>query len=158
MQNIQILRPEDKFRNMILECLERAMFADAQGNRKGYNKNMKHFLRLVSPRMKAETRAEITKKEIDMKEKLQKDISGKGRDDANETITTAEYEFFDEIEFIGIHTLFNSGMFPKETGATLTVGKTIKDLNAVGAEIRKDRDVQSVEKEEEDYAFSGDDA
>jgi hypothetical protein len=94
-----------------------------------------------------------------MRDKLQMDTVGKTKDDLDAITTAREYEFFDEVEFIGIHTLFNSGMFPKETGGTLTVGKTMESLNEVGAIIRKDRDIHAVEEgEEEEFAISGDPA
>lgn len=137
--------PEERYKRMTLERLNDAQRSDAEGSKKKYCINIKHFLRLMKTYMIPQI--------IDHIEELYKELEDEigaikkkkmNKADQEAQITVKEYEFYDKAIVYGIDALQNSRIVQKEVEGIILAGKTTKDMAKLGAKIRKSKAVETV--------------
>lgn len=141
----QFETPQDRLKRMILERLNEAIVSDAQQHKKQFCTNTKHFLRLMKPHISKEVTEEIEKKFNVMRAKRNNlEKQEKNPADVDQEILQSEYDFYDEALLYGMDALQQSKIILKETEGIILAGKTVKDLEKLGAKIRKSNAVETV--------------
>lgn len=150
--------PEERLKRMILERLNDAQKSDAEGSKKKFCINVKHFLRLMKPHISKEIIDEIENKYKDLVTKIKylKSKTDKAKADKEAEIVNEEYDVYDEILVYGMDALQSSKIIQKQTGGIILAGKTVKDMEKLGKKIRKSKAVETIvediEGEQEDLA------
>lgn len=138
--------PEERLKRMILERLNDAQTSDANGTKKKFCINVKHFLRLMKPHISTDIIEEIESKykALLVKVKALEGKTDKAKADKETEIVNTEYEVYDELLVYGMDALQSSKVIQKQTGGIILAGKTIKDLEKLGKKIRKSKAVETV--------------
>jgi len=143
--------PEDRFKRMILERLNSAHTADAEGNRGAFCSNIRHLLRLMKSNMSDQAIDRIEQKYEETQTTIEQKTAGKSREDVEAITMDEEYKFYNEAEVYAVDAMLNSRLFQREIPGLIQTGGTMEGVAELGKKIRG----TPAEKADEEEAIDG---